>query len=228
MATDVEFRRRVLLVDGDDEFVRRCSAAIRSRSYEVLTARDGFEALKVLRGAQPDLLITELDLQRMSGFELLSVVRSRFPAVAVIALSGEYTAVNVPHQAICDAFLSKGPNLDFELAGEAERLISESPLRGSRPKATVAPVWIPKSTSGYIILTCPECMRSFSVDQLMAPPRKESCIFCGTEVPFQVSPHEITPRPSPETAAARSRQLRAKAKEAVALSQKLRAKQGLK
>lgn len=216
------------MVDGDDEFVQRCSEVIRSRGYEVLTARDGFEALKVLRGAQPDLLITELDLQRMSGFELLSVVRSRFPGIAVIALSGEYTGVNVPHEAICDVFLSKGPNLDFELAGEAERLISESPLRGSRPKGTVAPVWIPKTSAGYIILTCPECMRSFSIDRLAAPPRIESCIFCGAEVPFQVSPHEVMNRPSPESAASRSRELRAKAREAVARSQKWRADQDLK
>jgi len=42
----------------------------------VLTAGDGFSALRILRGAQPDLIVTELDLQHMSGFELLSVVRT--------------------------------------------------------------------------------------------------------------------------------------------------------
>lgn len=106
--------------------------------YEVLTATDGFAALQVLRGGQPDLLVTELNLQRMSGFELLSVVRSRFPGIGVIAVSSEYTAVTVPDEAICDTFLTKGPNLDFELVAEAERLISESPVRGSRPKTTAS------------------------------------------------------------------------------------------
>jgi transposase/CheY-like chemotaxis protein len=110
----------------------------------VVTAQDGFAALRSLRGAPPDLLITELDLPRMSGFESLSVVRTRFPLIAVIALSGEYTAGHMPQQTVCDAFLTKGPNLDFELIQETQRLISESPLRGSRPKSDVAPVWLPR------------------------------------------------------------------------------------
>jgi len=67
MDVDAEFRRRILLVDGEAKFIERCSAALCRRGYEVLTARDGFEALKVLRGAQPDLLITKLDLQHMQG-----------------------------------------------------------------------------------------------------------------------------------------------------------------
>jgi CheY-like chemotaxis protein len=213
MDADAKFPRRILLVDGDTEFSRRCSTA--------LASSDGFAALQVLRGAQPDLLITELDLQRMSGFELLSVVRTRFPSIAVIALSSEYTPLTVPDEAICDAFLAKGQNLDFELAAEAERLVSESPLRGSRPKATVAPVWIPKSTSGYIILTCPECLRSFSAPQPVTTSAKESCVFCTADVPFQVSSIPISPGPPPESPLIRSRQLRT-------ASQKLRDKRRFK
>jgi CheY-like chemotaxis protein len=113
------FRRRIPCVDSDPEFVLRWAAALRGGGYEVLTATDGFAALQVLRGAHPDLLVTELNLQRMSGFELLSVVRSRFPGIGVIAVSSEYTAVTVPDEVICDAFLSKGPNLDFELGGRS-------------------------------------------------------------------------------------------------------------
>jgi|SRR6185437_9233442 hypothetical protein len=76
----------------------------------------------------------------MSGFELLSVIRTRFPGITVIVLSSEYTPTSMLPEAICDAFLAKSPNLDFELAAELDRLLKESPLRGSRPKATVAPV----------------------------------------------------------------------------------------
>ena len=104
---------------------------MRKQGYEVLTAADGFAALCALRGAYPDVLIAELNLAHMSGFELLSVVRTRFPHIAVIAISGEYTAVTVPNEAICDAFLEKGPNFHFDLIEEALRLIKESPLRSS-------------------------------------------------------------------------------------------------
>ncbi|HYL95447.1 MAG TPA: response regulator, partial [Terriglobales bacterium] len=67
----------------------RCSDALQGEGFEVITARNGFEALNVLRGARPDVLITELNLPHMSGFELLSVVRRRFPLLSVIATSGE-------------------------------------------------------------------------------------------------------------------------------------------
>ena len=86
---------------------------LRTHDYEVLTATDGFAALLVMRGGRPDVIIAELNLPRMSGFELLSIVRTRFPQVAVVAISDEYTPVTVPHQAICDAFVAKGANLDF-------------------------------------------------------------------------------------------------------------------
>ncbi len=222
MDVDAQFRRRILLVDGEAKFIERCSAALSRRGYEVLTAKDGFEALKVLRGAQPDLLITELDLQHMSGFELLSVIRTRFPNIAVIVVSSEYTPASVPPEAICDAFLAKGPNFDFELAAELDRLVKESPLRGSRPKATVAPVWIPRTTTGYIILTCPECLRSFSAEQPVKTTGNESCVFCAADVPFQLSPIAASPVHLSESLTVRSRQLRAKAKETMAISQKLR------
>lgn len=219
MDADAQFRRRILLVDGDAPFLQTCSNMLHQQGYEVLTAQDGFAALCILRGGHPDLVITELDLPRMSGFELLSVVRSRFPQIAVIALSNEFTPVSVPHEAICDSFLAKGPNLHFELIEETRRLISESPLRGTRAKSEIAPVWIPHSTTGYIVLTCPECLRSFSAVQ---PPKpgvaNETCVCCGAKVPFDMSSVEVSPAPPPAStevrlhrAQAQSRQLRAEA-----------------
>ncbi|HKW26073.1 MAG TPA: response regulator [Terriglobales bacterium] len=219
MDADAQFRRRILLVDGDARFLHTCSEMLYEQGYEVLTARDGFAALCVLRGGHPDLLITELDLPRMSGFELLSVVRSRFPQIAVIALSNEFTPVSVPHEAICDCFLAKGPNIHFELVEETRRLISESPLRSTRAKSEIAPVWIPHSTTGYIVLTCPECLRSFSAVQ---PPKpgvaNETCVCCGAKVTFDMSSVEVAPVPPPASvedrlhrAQAKSRQLRAEA-----------------
>jgi CheY-like chemotaxis protein len=189
-APAAEFRRRVLLVHGEQKFLDECSAELRKRGYEVLTAREGFEALCALRGAVPEVLISELDLPRMSGFELLSVVRTRFPQVAVIATSGEYTAHSLPIETTADAFVAQGPNMIFELMEAVNTAISDSPVRGSKPKSQSAPVWIPSSSTGYIILTCPECLRSFSVVQPKADMDKtlqEACISCGARVRFSIS-----------------------------------------
>lgn len=182
------FRRRILLVDSNEALLLSCSDALQTEGYEVMTARNGFEALNVLRGARPDLLVTELNLPHMSGFELLSVVRKRFPMIGVIATSGEYTAVTVPHKAICDVFVPKSAKFFPELVEEARALISESPVRGSQPKTRVAPVWIPRSASGYIVLTCPECLRSFSASEPKSARVHDVCVFCGTDVPFGMAP----------------------------------------
>lgn len=205
-----QFRRRILLVDGDADFLQTCSNALREQGYEVLTAQDGFAALCALRGGYPDVLITELDLPHMSGFELLSVVRRRFPQIAVIALSGEFTPLTVPHEAICDAFLAKEPNLLFEVIEEARGLVSESPLRGVRAKSEMAPVWIPRSSTGYIVLTCPECLRSFSAVQPEPGPTSATCVCCGATVPFEMSLLQAPEIPRPPSHSARSAMLREK------------------
>lgn len=222
MGADSQFRRRILLVDANTSFLRVCSEALQTQGYDILTAENGFEALHVLRGAHPDLLITELNLPAMSGFELLSVVRTRFPLVSAIAVSGDYTAVTMPREVICDAFVAKGPNCFFELLEETKRLISESPLRGSRAKTDVVPVWIPRSKEGYIILTCPECLRTFSAAEPISPTANESCVFCGTSVRFEMSSVEQAPIAPEESLIVRSRKTRARAEAALMKSRKLR------
>jgi CheY-like chemotaxis protein len=227
VAIDGEFKRRIIVVDSDSGLLQACTNELRRQGYEVVTAEDGFAALQILRGAQPDVLIAELSVPGMSGFELLSVVRTRFPAISVIAMSNEYTAATVPPEALCDAFLPKTPNLLFELVEEARRLISEAPVRSSRIKPDVAPVWIPRSKTGYIILTCPECLRSFSTTEPKSSPADEHCIFCGAAVRFQMSlvqtarSPEIKPTDSP---AVRSAKLKARSDSLIADSQQLRRK----
>ena len=219
MKSGGRFRRRILLADSNEALLLGCSDALLAEGYEVMTARNGFEALNILRGAPPDLLVTELNLPHMSGFELLSVVRKRFQMISVIATSGEYTAVTVPHEAICDVFVPKSAKFFAELIEEARALISESPVRGSQPKTRVAPVWIPRSASGYIVLTCPECLRSFSASEPKSARAHEVCVFCGTDVPFGMAPASwsgpqkrlIKARRKTANALARSRKLLNKA-----------------
>lgn len=67
------FPTRILLVDGDENLLVTTAALLLREGYDVRTARDGFEALAVLRGSIPDLLVSDLKLQNMSGFELLAL-----------------------------------------------------------------------------------------------------------------------------------------------------------
>jgi two-component SAPR family response regulator len=66
------------------------SAVLEQAGYVVDVAEDGFEALKRMQHRMPDLVITDLRMPNMNGFELLSVIRKRFPELPTIAISGEF------------------------------------------------------------------------------------------------------------------------------------------
>ena len=79
-----QFRFRILV--ADDQFLIRETARqmLESEGYEVLTAADGLDGLHALSKSLPDLIISDLNMPRMSGFEFLEVVRERFPRIATI------------------------------------------------------------------------------------------------------------------------------------------------
>src|SRR6476620_12746644 len=90
-------RTNHILVVDDNSSVRETRALVlATKQYDVSTAKDGLDALLQLKSAAPDLLLCDLEMPRMSGFELLSVVRRRFPAMGVIAMSGSYESELVP------------------------------------------------------------------------------------------------------------------------------------
>ncbi len=155
------------------------------------TASDGFGALIELRKSAPNLIISDLRMPNMSGFELLSVVRRRFPHILVIAISGEFNGTT-PDGLIADHFFSKGTYRPKELFEKISDLISRAPLRPNLGKMDRAPVWIPRSSEGYFIVTCTECLRSFSVPADEASPevRRETCPFCEAVV-FIADPRKI-------------------------------------
>src|SRR5215831_2493031 len=156
------FRHRILIADDDEALLITVAARLSDDGYEVRTARDGFEALAVMRERAPDLLVSDLRMPNMSGFELFSIVRHRFPAIAVIAYSGEFTAAGNP-SLLCDRLIEKGRNSTFELLDAIQDLLSHSPLRPQPARIAAAPAWIPRSINGYFVLTCLNCLRSFSV-----------------------------------------------------------------
>lgn len=183
------FRHRLLLVDDDEALLVTLAARLSDEGYDVRTARDGFEALAVMREGAPDLLISDLTMPNMSGFELLSVVRRRFPAVAVIAYSGEFVPAANP-SLLCDKLIVKGRNSNFELLDAIRDLVSQYPLRTQPAKTLATPAWIPRSTNGYFVLTCLECLRSFSIltrDGVIGEDAVAKCFHCGVDVRYHIN-----------------------------------------
>lgn len=186
------FRYRILVADDDDRILSVSQEVLSGAGYEVRTATDGFHALALMRKALPDLIISELKMPNMSGFEFLSVVRRRFPQIPVIAITGEFITPSQSRTLLADKLFHKGEYSPEELFTEIQSLLERSPIRPHIPKARMAPVWLPRN-GDYLVLTCPECLRSFSLpqDEPMKPlkkPREVSCIHCTTSIRFICEP----------------------------------------
>ncbi len=74
---------RILAVDDDPMALKLVTVALSRAGYEVLTARDGEEALARIEGIQPDLVILDVMMPRMDGYEVCRRLRSK-PSTAVI------------------------------------------------------------------------------------------------------------------------------------------------
>ncbi|HKT50997.1 MAG TPA: response regulator [Candidatus Angelobacter sp.] len=183
-----KFKYRVLLVDDDETLLQTTADVLTREGYLVQIARDGFEALTVLRGGQPEIVVSDLNIPNMSGFELLAVIRKRFPGIGVIAYSGEFSPLG-PEGVLADRFLRKGENSTFELLEEIRDLLEELPLRSQQAKPDTAPAWLPRSATEYVVVTCPFCLRSFSVSTRnieFGTVHQDVCLHCGAEVAFRL------------------------------------------
>ena len=79
--------KRVLVVDDVAEVRMVLKALLESPDLGVLEAEDGEKAIKVLARDQVDLVITDCQMPRMSGLELMRHVRHEFPELPFIVVS---------------------------------------------------------------------------------------------------------------------------------------------
>ena len=106
-------RPRILIVEDHTPTRLAMSRLIRQAGADVLTARDGEEGLGYLLTQRFDVLLTDLRMPKMDGFELLnqcqSLPESHRPR-RVIAISGEYEAGALHGHSV--QFMAKPFNLD--------------------------------------------------------------------------------------------------------------------
>jgi len=83
----------VLVVDDEPRIVKFLKIKLKASGYEVLTANSGLEALKQVQENEPDLLILDVLMPGMDGFETLRKLRS-ISSVPVIVLSAKETTLD--------------------------------------------------------------------------------------------------------------------------------------
>lgn len=78
----------VLIVDDDRSIVRLCQRLLERASYSVLASTDPLEALKILNETKVDLLLADIRMPVMDGFELIERARQIYPDLAVLVMTG--------------------------------------------------------------------------------------------------------------------------------------------
>ena len=200
-------KHEILIVD-DEAAVRNCIAMLlRASGYDVSTAANGFDALLQLKRKVPAIVLSDLNMPQMSGFEFLSVVRRRFPRISVIAMSCAYhSGASVPGGVIADAFYAKGQSNPQALLRTVAELIRTHAVHAMEHRRESAPVWIPrngKDSHGipYVVLTCTDCLRSFPLSVMTEDLQKiqeTPCLFCPNTVRYIIDFSLLVASPRPD------------------------------
>jgi two-component system, NtrC family, response regulator AtoC len=123
-------RNKILVVD--DEHLIRWSLEqnLKKQGYEVVTAGDGEEALRLVREEQPDLVLLDIQMPGISGIEALEKIKDYDEDIVVIMVTahgGLETAVNAMRLGAYD-YVSKPFNLD-ELAIIIRKALENTDLK---------------------------------------------------------------------------------------------------
>jgi CheY-like chemotaxis protein len=184
---------QVLVVDDDPGVRQTLTLLLAAAGYETSAAQNGFEALQIIKREAPKLLLCDLDMPDMSGREFLTIIRRRFPRIAVIAMSGSYEEDTAPEGVMADAFYTKGQRKPSELFQIAAELIQRADRHDAeRTLVWARPISIDPSGTSFALITCTDCLRPFVVVMPIEDIRvvhEARCVFCKSEIQYTSEKH---------------------------------------
>ena len=117
----------VLLVDDDANVLSALRRSLRRENLEVRTARDARGALEQLEEGGVDLVISDYRMPGMSGLDLLTTARDRWPGIERILLSGWSAEIPPPELKAAGLFASLSkPWDDAELRSVIQRAVGSA------------------------------------------------------------------------------------------------------
>ena len=122
-------KERILVVDDEETVREMVSKIITLIGHEVVTTGNGREALEILRSQTFSILITDVKMPEMDGFELTKVVRDQFPGTPIICMTAHGTSYNYTDVVGVGAtdYISKPFTID-EMKAKLNRVIREKDL----------------------------------------------------------------------------------------------------
>ena len=118
-------KKRVLVVDDDEEIVESVQLALQERGYEVLIAHDGAEGLVRAERDEPDLILLDIVLPKRSGFTVLDHIRRGHvhpPRIIMLTANDEQRHRDFAASCGADAYIAKPFDMG-ELLSEVDLLL---------------------------------------------------------------------------------------------------------
>ena len=162
-----ESKGKILLVDDDPGLLRLLSIRLRAEDYEVEAVESAHKALAVLHRFRPDLVITDLKMDKMDGIGLLKELQVKSPGLRVVIITAHGTIPDAVTATQCGAFgfLTKPIDKDelmetvvraMKLSGSAEvddDWAAEIITRNQKLKEILAQAKMVAATDARVLIT---------------------------------------------------------------------------
>jgi CheY-like chemotaxis protein len=186
-----ELKARLLIADDDPSTRISLTRRFAERGYRVRSVSDGISALTAIHRQLPEFLISDLNLPGTPGFEFLTIIRSQFPEIRVIAMSSALSGDEICRGIAADAFFPKGGG--FGVLLRIMRSLPRPERMAQQTHAAPPPVWVSRylrnsAGEGYVTIECPECMGSFplALQGMIDSADETNCFYCGGRIRYVV------------------------------------------
>ncbi len=129
LAAPVKNMAKILLLDDEEQILRAVELQLKKDGHEVVSCENGQEGLDALVAHRFDLIITDLQMPKLTGIELLESLNKKGSAIPVIVLTGfasVESAVEAMKLGAAD-FITKPPQLD-EISLKVKNILSHQEL----------------------------------------------------------------------------------------------------
>ena len=114
--------KKILIVDDEETSRRILALALEGHDHELIYAKDGQEAVDLAVRELPDLIVMDIDLPKMNGYEAARQIRQtpglRLTKIAAVTARTVQYSESMARRAGCDDFITK----PYRLAAIRERL----------------------------------------------------------------------------------------------------------
>ena len=125
--------KKILVADDEIDALESVSRHLVRNGHEVITASDGIDALNKIKETEPDVVLLDIMMPGMNGFEILKEMRSikplkKWQPVIIISSQNEFENLRKGYDLEADFYITKPSSIE-KISNAVETMISLIPLR---------------------------------------------------------------------------------------------------